>query len=300
MSRKEVITKDNKTGKKKVRTLVSFFVTFIGATILAIALRIFFFASFTIPSDSMEPALVAGDQIIVNKQIPGPRIIENFLSLSKGEKPVLKRIKGYRNVKRNDILVFNYPYTDWNHLALDLNTYYTKRCVALPGDTFYIDNGIYKVMQSKDSLGSYHTQRNFSKINPEEIDPVIYNCFPFDDRYGWNCREFGPLYVPAKNDRIKLDTLNIRLYEKLIRYETGEEVSVKENQVMLGDSIITDYTFRKNYYFMAGDLVSDSKDSRYWGLLPEDHIIGKVIMIWKSNDPYTGKLRKDRILRTVK
>ena len=69
---------------------------------------------------------------------------------------------------------------------------------------------------------------------------------------------------------------------------------------MLNDSIIDSYTFTTNYYFMAGDLVRDSRDSRYWGLLPEDHIVGKAAIIWKSVDPYSGDVRWERVMRTVK
>jgi signal peptidase I len=108
--------------------------------LLAIILRVFFFAAFVIPTPSMEPAIIPGDKVIVYKQIPGPRIIRNFFSLHKGEKPDIIRLKGIRAVRRNDVLIFNFPYSDWSKLEMDMSVFYAKRCVAIPGDTFYIEN----------------------------------------------------------------------------------------------------------------------------------------------------------------
>ncbi|GHT49403.1 signal peptidase I [Bacteroidia bacterium] len=271
---------------------------FVIAIVLAIVLRVFLFASFKIPSGSMEPAIMTGDYIIVNKQIPGPRIVKNFFSLSNGEKPLIKRIKGYRTIKRNDVLVFNLPYQDG--IQLNLNLYYAKRCVAIPGDTFYIDNGIYKVKNSTDRLGNYENQSAVSQREDSTFQPVIYNCFPIDPAYHWTIKHFGPLYVPKKGDTLLLDTFNIKVYQNPVSYETGKLITIENSHILLGDSIIDNYTFQLNYYFMAGDFVFDSRDSRYWGLLPEDHIVGKASVIWQSKDINTGKRRWERTLKTIK
>ncbi|MDR2040364.1 MAG: signal peptidase I [Bacteroidales bacterium] len=268
--------------------------------LLAIGLRVFVFAVFTIPTPSMQPSIEHGDRIVVNKLIPGPRLISNLFSLRDGATPIYTRLPGWRGIKRNDVLIFNYPYSDWQYLDLDRNIFYAKRCVAIPKDTFYIENGIYKVKGVADTLGHYPSQKQFYNIPSEQLDPNIYNCFPFDERYGWNIKSFGPLYVPAKGDTLAVHVNTLVLYKNLIIYETKKNISIDNDKVLLGDSVINYYVFGKNYYFMAGDLVYDSQDSRYWGLLPEDHIIGKVSFIYKSVDPYTGKNRWSRFFKTVK
>ncbi|GAB6008823.1 signal peptidase I [Dysgonomonas reticulitermitis] len=268
------------------------------AFVLAISLRVFIFDTYTIPTPSMEPAIMSGDHVVVNKLIPGPRIIKNFFSLGKGEKPIFKRLRGF-GVKRNDVLIFNFPYSDWERLDLDMNVYYAKRCVAIPGDTFYIEDGIYKVKGLPDTLGCLKNQQALSGKKNKEFDFHIFHCYPYNGYYNWNIKNFGPLYVPAQGDNITIDTLNAILYKNLISYETTKHIKIKDGTVMLGDSIIREYTFMKNYYFMAGDYVFDSKDSRYWGLLPEDHIAGKVAFIWNNTDVNTKKKSWGRFLKPV-
>lgn len=262
-------------------------------------MRVFIFDTYTIPTPSMEPAIVSGDHVVVNKLVPGPRIIKNFFSLRKGEKPVFKRLSGFE-VKRNDVLIFNFPYSDLRRLDLDINLFYAKRCVAIPGDTFYIENGFYRVKNIPDTLGYYENQHILSGRADHEFAHEIFNCFPYDPYYNWNIKNFGPLYVPAKGDKMVIDTLNVLLYRNLIAYEMQKPVRVDDGEVLIGDSIIKEYTFRKNYYFMTGDFVFDSKDSRYWGLLPEDHITGKVAFVWNTKDMQTGEKHWNRFLEKIK
>lgn len=242
---------------------------------------------------------MSGDHVVVNKLVPGPRIIKNFFSLGKGEKPEFKRLGGW-DVERNDVLIFNFPYSDWGRLDLDMNLFYAKRCVAIPGDTFYVENGFYKVKNVSDTLGYYENQHILSERPDHEFAPEIFHCFPYDPHYNWNIKNFGPIYVPGKGDTMPIDTLNVILYRNLIAYEMQKSVSIKNGLVKIGDSIIDKYTFNKNYYFMTGDFVFDSKDSRYWGLLPEDHITGKVSFVWNTKDMHTGKTRWDRFLKKIK
>jgi signal peptidase I len=276
---------------KKYCNNLSFFIKLIVvALLLAITLRVFLFASFKIPSPSMEPVILSGDYIITNKLIPGPRIIKNFFSMQKNGQIEIRRLKGVRKIKRNDVLVFNFPYeSDANKMDLNLSVNYIKRCVAIPGDTFCIEDGIYKVKNCSDILGNYDNQYRFFQLAAENIQPEIFRCFPLDSLYNWNVKSFGPLYVPKKGDTLRIDSVNILLYRNLIRYETSDEIP-KDLQT---------YVFRQNYYFMAGDFVFDSRDSRYWGLLPEDHIVGKAAFIWKSKDMHTGKFRWGRFFKQI-
>ena len=265
---------------------------------LAIFMQVFLFANFKISTPSMAPTIVPGDLVFVNKLLIGPRIYQNLDFLKGGKSPV-KRLRGFRQIQRNDVFVFNFPYSDWDKLDFDLNAFYVKRCVAIPGDTFYIENGIYRVKNSPDTLGSYENQLQFAGINKEEVSRPVWNCFPNDPTCGWNVRQFGPLYVPRKGDMLPVDTNSIKLYRNLIRYETGKDVRVQGDSVFLDNALLYSYVFEKNYYFMAGDYVFDSQDSRYWGLLPEDHIVGKVAFVWKSEDPQTGKFRWNRFFKAI-
>jgi signal peptidase I len=197
--------------------------------LLAIVLRVFFFAAFVIPTPSMIPAIIPGDKVMVYKMIPGPRLIRNFFSLHKGEKPDIKRLKGTRAVRRNDVLIFNFPYSDWNRLEMDMNVFYAKRCVALPGDTFYIENGIYKVKQLSGELGNYQRQTQLSETADSQFSNAVFKCFPqHTDNYAWTIKNFGPLYVPKAKDTITIDTLNYVLYKKLIEYETGQTLTFND------------------------------------------------------------------------
>jgi signal peptidase I len=289
----------------KLRLILKFLAKIVVFTVLVIvlafALRVFLFSTFVIPSPSMEPALTSGDKIIVNKLIPGPRIFKNLGFIDGTIKPRLNRLRGVRQVKRNDVLVFNYPYNGGSSMAINMSVHYVKRCMALPGDTFYIENGFYHVKGCSDTLGNFQNQMKLSLSSKDNyILNGVYTCFPYHEKFNWNVDSFGPLYVPQKGVRMQLDSMNIVLYHKIIEYETEKSVSVKSDKIYLNDSLITSYCFLSNYYFMAGDYVQDSQDSRYWGLLPEDNIVGKVAVIWKSQNPHTGKIRWDRVMKRVK
>jgi signal peptidase I len=248
----------------------------------------------------MHPTVEAGESILVNKQIPGPRVYRSLKNIrDENGKVQTRRFKGIRKIRRNDIIAFNFPYTNWENIEMNIDLNYLKRCVGLPGDSFAIENGIYKILNAPEAeIGYRPAQEQLSQQFTEGREPEL--CFPHDTvHYNWNLRNFGPLYIPKSGDEIAIDTLNCLLYSRLIAYETGKEVAAKDGKILLGDSVITCYRFTMNYYFMAGDYVSDSVDSRYWGLVPEDHIVGKAILIWKSVDPDTKKIRWKRIFKIL-
>jgi len=278
-------------------------VVFIISIIFAIGLRVFVVASLiSIPSGSMEPAVLAGDKIIVTKLIPGPRVFKNIRQIRVDGKVLTKRYKGIRKVRRNDVLVFNFPYSvGWEKIDMDLNVFYLKRCVALPGDTFLIENGMYRVNNCMDSLGCTFRQRELLQKSKDDFPEGIWYCFPYDTtHYKWNIKDFGPMYVPSSGTTIVIDTLNVLIYKNLIEYETDKTITIRDNFVFLEYERLNIYTFKLNYYFMAGDFIFDSKDSRYWGLLPEDCIIGKAVCVWRSTDPSNRKLRWRRFLYPIR
>ena len=277
-------------------------VVVIAAFVFVIVLRVFVVTSIIrIPSGSMEPSVMSGDYIIVTKQVPGPRVYKDVRQIRVNGKVQTKRLKGIRKVRRNDVLFFNFPYSDgWDKINIDWNSYYLKRCVALPGDTFSIENGIYKVANCPDSLGCVFLQRELSHISQHDIPPDIWTCLLSDTvHYQWNIKNFGPLYVPVSGATLFLDSLNFRIYKNLIEYETDRQLSVHNGSVYLEDDIIQYYTFKLNYYFMAGDFIFNSGDSPYWGLLPEDCIIGKAILVCWSTDLNTGKIQWKRFFKKI-
>jgi signal peptidase I len=261
--------------------------------------QVLLFASFKIPSDSMHPELIGGDYALVWKPTLGARVF-NLFEAVKGENVPIYRLPGLRKVRRNDVLVFHFPYPNRSDsIGMHILKYYIKRCVALPGDTFRIDNGIYRVSGVTDTLGIYYRQVELSGRADSTFRREIFQCFPFDSVYPWNIKHFGPLYVPCKGGEVAIDTQNIVLYRNLIAYETGLKISVKKGQVFMDNKPLLAYTFMHDYYFMAGDLIFDSRDSRYWGLLPDDLIVGKAAFIWRSVNMRTKKFRWERFLKKI-
>lgn len=245
---------------------------------LFVVMQIFLFSSFKIPSNSMEPGLIAGDYVLVNKLIPGARLFNVFASL-RGEQVQIVRLPGLREIRRNDVVVFNYPYpNNLDRIEMHMMKYYIKRCLGLPGDSLSIVNGYYRVNGIFEPVGNIEGQELFSvQSNKMLKDAGLYWSFPKDSLISWNVKNFGPLYLPRKGDVIDMNRENISIYRKLIEWETGQKL----------DPRIVSYTFQKNYYFVAGDRIEDSQDSRYWGLLPEEFIVGKATFIWRSMNPQT-------------
>lgn len=264
-----------------------------------IFIQIFFVSSFKIPSDSMEPELINGDNILVNKWILGPRLF-NAYTLIKGKQVPIKRLPGIRSVKRNDVLVFNFPHPkDWNKIEMDFMKYYIKRCIAIPGDSLFIKNGFYHLKNSEEAIGIYDAQLLLSRRENETIPENVFRTFPFDSTIQWNIKDFGPLYIPRKGDRIALNRHTATLYCKLIEWEQKKKVNIQEDKVYIDNQLTTHYEFLTNYYFMAGDKIENSQDSRYWGLLPEPYIVGKAWIIWYSIDKNRNKTRWNRLFKTI-
>lgn len=262
-------------------------------------LQIFVFTSFKIPSDSMEPELITGDNILVGKAIPGARLFNIFASM-RNEQVDIYRTPGIRKIRHNDVVVFNFPHpNNWDKVEMHILKYYIKRCVGLPGDTLTIENGIFRVKNIDYPLGNILSQKRIEKRDEESFDPNVLRSFPFDSNLNWNIKNFGPLHIPKSGDRIAMNSTNYCLYKKLIEWEQNGKLEYRDDSVYLDNKPIATYQFKKNYYFMAGDNGENSQDSRYWGMLPEEYIVGKAWIIWKSINSYTEKFRWDRFLKTI-
>ncbi len=122
---------------------------------------------------------------------------------------------------------------------------------------------------------------------------------------GWNKDNFGPVVLPKKGATVLLTPDNIGLYGEVIRfYEGNDNVEIEGEKISLDGKEISQYTFNQDYYFMMGDNRHNSADSRYWGFVPMDHVVGKAVFVWMSIDPNPSsilhKIRWDRVFRGVK
>jgi signal peptidase I len=237
----------------------------------------------------MYPALIPGDYILVNKWLMGARVFDIWEAVEDKEVKI-HRLPGLRKVKRNDVLVFHYPYPHRNDsISMDMMLYYVKRCIALPGDTVEIRKGCYWINETR-------KDRRWARM---ETEPSQEDSLQWNVALGWTVQQLGPLPVPARGQEVAMDALTGKMYGRLIAWEQKKPLTVRDDSVFLGDSLIGNYRFQENYYFMAGDNLDNSKDSRYWGLVPEPYIVGVATRVWKSVSPQGGEVRWNRTMKKI-
>ena len=278
------------------------FLAFFALIAVYFALRVTSFDRFRIPTHSMEPTLIPGDNILVCKWLMGARIYTDFNFSPEGAELKSRRMKGTRSIRRNDIVVFNRA-NRHGGISFVINDVYCKRCVALPGDTISIVNGYYKNNHYKGQLGSYVEQKTLSETPDSMLrQNHTLRAMPKERHFNWTIRHFGPMYVPRKGDVVRMSPETATLYKMIIEWETGANLSVDWDQgkVFSNGKTMETHEFAHNYYFMAGDCVSNSDDSRYKGLVPEEYVVGIVTHILYSRHPESGKIRWDRIWRKVR
>ena len=355
---------EEKEEKKKKSPLREWVDAIVFAVIAATIIRWLFLEAFTIPTPSMEKTLLVGDFLFVSKINYGARTPETPLQIPLTHQVIwgtkipsyldwiqlpMYRLPGISHVKRNDVVVFNYP-PELKH-PVDLKTNYIKRCIGLPGDTLQvIDTQVY--INGK-SIGNppqmehrYYMVTNevvndrvFKKYNITEYnkvhggyfiiteektveelkklafisdvsemkmtqDQVRRDIYPQSPLFPWNEDYFGPITVPSEGMKIELNDSTIALYRDVIEnYEHNKDVSIDSTGISINGQKITTYTFKQDYFFMMGDNRDNSEDSRFWGFVPKDHIVGKALFIWLSidkNESLFHKIRWGRLFSLIR
>ncbi|MEL0201918.1 MAG: signal peptidase I, partial [Flavobacteriaceae bacterium] len=401
------------------------------AVVAASIVHNYIFQPFIIPTGSLEKSLLIGDFLIVSKFHYGARppmttaafpMVHDTLPLvgvkSYLNKPQLPymRLPALQKIKQNDIVVFSWPADTVRRFfvkekgvrkPIDKKSNYVKRCVALPGDTLEIINGLVhtngkrlelpdraRVQYShtiyaeagissrklaeqgfSDFTRTYKidniTQESFNALLPYIIwqsgatlenfrvytgakglpvslirqyrltatellekrkdivltlneaaqlrsqswtDSVVRKIarvksantafFPNRIPYDWNEDNFGPLVIPKAGTTVNINSTTWPLYKKIIQDYEKNQVAVTSAGISINGQPADSYTFKQNYYWMMGDNRHRSEDSRYWGFVPEDHIVGKPVFIWFSVDGFNDgiknwKIRWDRVFTTV-
>ncbi len=229
--------------------------------------RIFIAERFIVPSDSMCPTFMPRDRIWVNKLLYGARIYKSF-DFSEHAPLVSFRMPGLRDIRPGDVICFNYPlgYDKWTEIEFRINYVYCKRVVGIPGDTIGIRDGITWNNNYHGTIGVLENQLALQNT----ADSILWHSrimatMPFTCPM-WTIKDFGPVYVPEKGKTIGLDSIGRAIYGPVIQYESGE----------WPQDDVTSHTFLHDYYFALGDNSMNSNDSRYWGFIPEDFVIGIV------------------------
>ena len=401
------------------------------AVVIATVVHAYFMQPYIIPTGSLEKSLLVGDFLLVSKFHYGARAPQTVVSfpmvhdtipliktrsyLKKPQLPYL-RLPGLQQIKRNDIVVFSCPADTVRQFfkkeagvvkPIDKKSNYVKRCVAIPGDTLSIIDGIihingvesnmpdrakpifgyraynakgisarrlinagyddltrkflitnitqpildalrphllmianpdpnnYQVLtgarglplnivqqyriQAKELLETqkslFLTLKEAKELpNQLKLDSLKRNInttrtyndvyFPNNVRYNWNEDQFGPLVMPEKGVTVSLNPKNVALYKKIISDYEFNDLEINGDNIKINGVQADSYTFKQGYYWMMGDNRHRSEDSRFWGFVPEDHVVGKPVFIWMSIDGFMDgfrnwNIRWDRVFTTV-
>lgn len=287
--------------------------------IIIVSIRLFVLDIYMIPSDSMAPSIINGDIILVNKLAYGLRMTydEKVLRLFKLRSPatgdvmvfnfpeddsVYSKYPGvnfYRNVRNNGR---NKAMADTLYLGklvrnkLNDRQAFVKRLVALPGDTLLIRDRDIKMLTPEDRAG-YDSLLSHGLSGTGHF---FRDIFPYEQDYGWSFMDFGPLVIPEMDKERLLTSYNLPLYRKIIESYEGNELRQEGEDIYINGERALSYKFSQNYYFMKGDNRYDSYDSRFWGFVPEDHVIGKAGLILFSVDQGKEGWRQIRWERCLK
>lgn len=397
--------KEHKQRSRLYREVWGWIEAIVFAVVVASLIHIYVFQMYQIPTSSMEKTLLVGDYLCVSKVAYGPRmpntpvafpLVHNTMPLSKTKKSYCEsvkwpyhRLRGLGGIKRNDIVVFNFPAGDTVLLEnqavtyydvvrdyqsaygdkrgremlnkqytvisrpVDKREHYVKRAVAVAGDTIevvhsqvYINgqkqieipnrqyvyfvatsgtpisrsafekmgiansdiaydrqNGIYTLPLTDQNVEYLKTMKNVLSIEKYESTESYAAVFPNEGSFGWTEDNFGPLWIPYSGATVELTLDNLPLYRRIIDVYEQNDLEVRDGVIYINSSPADSYTFKQDYYFMMGDNRHNSADSRFWGFVPQDHIVGKPSFVWLSLDKdrkFPANIRWNRMFRNMK
>ncbi len=361
--------RNKKKPVKKKSASREWFDAIVFAVIAATIIRGLFIEAYVIPTGSMERSLLVGDYLFVSKLSYGARTpitpiafpfahhtmpITGTKAYWDGVQWPYYRLPGFGEIKRNDVVVFNWPMDADPPVSrpIDKRENYIKRCLGIGGDTLKIVNGQVFVNNKPAetppmSQTDYRVETNGTDFNPKTISDLdidmsatevanVYiftmpaskvqqiksfsnvrevaplanpknefesRAFPGDPNLKWNQDNYGPIIIPKKGMTIKLTKENFQIYRRVIAVYEGNKVDVVGDIFMINGKRAGSYTFKMNYYWMMGDNRHNSLDSRYWGFVPEDHIVGKALFVWMSwndNGSFLSKIRWNRLFMGIK
>ncbi len=294
IAEKETLPASAFPGESKRSVRIKESLQVLGLTLLAaLVLRTFVIEAFRIPTSSMSKTLLVGDFLLVNKVIYGatsPRTIPfTDIPLPHFSLP------GVRRPTIGDVIVFVFPGYPDQQEAVE-NASYVKRCIGTPGDTILIQDKMVFV-NGRELLFPRHAVVNPVSVTPRGV--ADNSIFPRGSSF--NRDNYGPLIVPKKGDIIALTAETLGQWKVFIEREGHEVEETRQGGVMVDGELVDRYTVEKNYYFVMGDNRDDSLDSRFWGYVADDLIVGKVMMAYWSWDDSNSdggiltQIRWDRI-----
>lgn len=168
---------------------------------------------------------------------------------------------------------------------------------------YYTDESVYNMPLTAKAKDALLARKDIVTTIENTPDDDAGGLYPLNKLTGWTVDNYGPIWIPKKGETIELSLDNLPLYERPIHAYEGNALEVKDGKIFINGEETTHYTFKMDYYWMMGDNRHNSADSRFWGFVPEDHIVGKPIFIWLSLDQdrgwFDGKIRWNRLFKFV-
>lgn len=168
---------------------------------------------------------------------------------------------------------------------------------------YYTDESVYNMPLTAKAKDALLARKDIVTAIENTPDDDAGGLYPLNKLTGWTVDNYGPIWIPKKGETIELSLDNLPLYERPIHAYEGNALEVKDGKIFINGEETTHYTFKMDYYWMMGDNRHNSADSRFWGFVPEDHIVGNPIFIWLSLDQdrgwFDGKIRWNRLFKFV-
>jgi signal peptidase I len=264
-----------RTEKNTASTLIEYGKTIFITLLAALLLKLFVVEAFRIPSTSMENTLQVGDFLLVNKLAYGLRTPHHVpftaISLSSFTLPM------FRSVHHGDVVVFEFP-GDKDEVKPAESVNYIKRCVGLSGDTVEIKSGRVLVNGSETSFPPLGRRINHPAGSLFKRSEVIS-----PKGSSFNNANYGPIVVPKRGDTLQINSISILQWRVFIERER-HTVAFNADTILIDGKAVSTYCIQQNYYFVLGDNRDNSMDSRYWGFVPDDNLIGEALFVYWSWD----------------